>query len=161
MPRELKINLKLNDANSLDVGLIDHLLLFSSGTGQSERSNEIKRLLRIALLGETFPMHTERKIRPYFADELTPRTRGQSDDPYVYTVPAAARQVARIDAEAPDRAGASDSKPAIAFATPSPIPVPVPATGQKQGNSAEENDIPMGLAFLQHMPASTMRDLSP
>lgn len=94
MDREIKINLKLNDLNSLDRGLIDHLSQFSTGTGQSERSNEIKRLLRIALLSETYPVHTERKIRPYFADELFARRAPAHD--YVDDVPVTSVTSRRI-----------------------------------------------------------------
>ena len=165
MPRELKINLTLNDLNSLDVSLIDHLSQFSSGTGQSERSNEIKRLLRIALLSETYPVQSERKIRPYFADELFPRRAPAHE--YVDDVPVTSRQVATIDtgdAMLSESAGAGRI-PALAPAVQKPAAAmptirPAVAVTEQLGTDADEDEIPMGLAFLQNLPPPAVRDLS-
>ena len=77
MSSELKINLTLSNTNLLDVEIIGHLLCFSSGTGKSERSTEIKRLLRKAILEEKSVQafvhagYASRTIRPtLFSDEV-------------------------------------------------------------------------------------------
>ena len=166
MPSEFKINLTLNQNNTLDVDLIRHLGQFNSGTGQYERASEIKRLLRIGLLSEAYPIHTERKIRPYFADELFPR-RGPAHD-YVDDVPVTSRQVATTGTDKPmpaDESAGADRVPTLTPAVQKPAATmpavrPAVAVTEQLGTNADEDEIPMGLAFLQNLPPPAVRDLS-
>ena len=121
MPSEFKINLTLNHNNTLDTDLIRHLGQFNSGTGQYERASEIKRLLRIGLLSETYPIQTERRIRPFLADE--PFSRRALAHDYVDDVPVASRQIATAgaaDALPADESAGADRTPTLAPAVQRP-----------------------------------------
>lgn len=75
VPKELRIHLTLSEANLLDVELMDHLRCFSTGTGKSERSTEIKRLLRKGIFEEKSALafghmgYAGRTIRPTLFSE--------------------------------------------------------------------------------------------
>ena len=99
MSKVLKINLTLSKTNSLDIEIISHLLCFSSGTGISERSTEIKRLLRKGILEEKSTQasghsaYSGRTIRPaIFSDEVS-----QERQAFLKTPTLSAPEVTEVD----------------------------------------------------------------
>lgn len=77
MSKDLRIYLTLSRTSRIDLDIASHLLQFSSGTGKTERSNEVKRLLLAAIQAEAYardygrPAFARNAIRPFIeADQL-------------------------------------------------------------------------------------------